>query len=222
VTLYADWYQSDGTTLVSSTTLVTSSGILTSYAESPDVVALAPANARFARVRAKLTTIDTGNQATFYWDYTNLARSVPYFHYYRTTSQSFADSAYTTLIANVKNQGNEDGSYDNTTGVFTAREPGLYLFEGSIMFSTLSSAGTLLTTRLEQGSGTVIAQSEFRYVTTAWTIQSAYVIGFARLIVGDTVEFKVYHDDGSARNSYVGAAKFSKGTVYFRGMKIDN
>lgn len=132
---------------------------------------------------------------------------------YSRYSQSISASTTTTIIANTKKE-DTTGSYNTTTGEFTAPESGYY--DASLVAKSvddITNPEVAIIVQLNKNNGTIEAIKRYDTGNSATANISAdfsLAVTAVKLNKGDTLEFQVFTDDASGvtiTNSRVSFAK---------------
>lgn len=117
---------------------------------------------------------------------------------YRSAStQTIPTSTDTTLIFDIKSH-DATGSYDNTTGIFTAPAPGIYSFRAAVK---LDFGGINTFYIYAQKNGTGLYSQSFEHTPGASDDVTAIIADDIQLNANDTLQFKVAQFSGGPVNT---------------------
>lgn len=117
----------------------------------------------------------------------------------RTTAQSVPTSAGTTIIATTEDY-DKLGEYDNSTGVFTAVNTGLYFFHCAVLSGLESWASEKLNfvvNLYKNGTQSSPGIPDFNDAVIT-RIKGSHCTGSIDLNATDYIDFRLYHEKGSA------------------------
>lgn len=136
---------------------------------------------------------------------TELTQKTVYADGDHTTGQSIPNSTFTTVIYDTEFE-DDFGIYDNTTGVFTAKQDGIFLFNFAIAYSA-NSSGARGSAVLVNGVDRKVCNSV--PATAAPSVHTSSGTRLLRLAKNDTVEMEAIQTSGgnlnlstSANNNY--------------------
>ena len=139
--------------------------------------------------------------------------SLPAFRAELSSATAIADNTYTTIVFDTE-RFDTGGNYNNTTGVFTAPEAGVYQFNAVLRFDTMASGENVIIVLFVNDQ-----YARYSMFTGTGSTPSAQISESFYMDAGDTARVYAYQNDGAgASNNLLGTA--STGYVTFSGHKI--
>ena len=122
---------------------------------------------------------------------------------YRSAVQSIPDSAFTKVEFNAEDYDNQSEFDSTVEHEFTAKIAGVYMVASTVTLDDLADAKTMLIALFVNDSVYAYGTS---YALGSITDAKSTIAMPVKLAVGDIVDIRVFHNNGSARNALDGAA----------------
>jgi hypothetical protein len=113
-----------------------------------------------------------------------------------SVDRTISNATWTTVIFNIETQ-DTLGEYDNTTGIFTAKDAGTYMISAEVYWVNVDATKAYALTLVK--NNTLNATNTYRHrqvLSSALEVFPQFISGIFNLAAGDTLRVQVYQNSG--------------------------